>query len=96
MKYLILAILLLTSACAHRDLGLAPPAEMPALPNAMSQKAKRLPPITDPTMGGQVISGVETDRAYNRVAEQLNAIIDAWECVRIGMNEKKEIKSCLK
>lgn len=92
MKKLILALALLTTACAGKQTGLAPAVQVPPLPGNLAQKAEPLPPITDPTMGGLVQANVDTSRRYNAVSFQLNKIIDLYVCVKDAVNNKKEIK----
>lgn len=92
MRQLIIAVALLTTACAGKETGLAPAVQVPALPMNLSQKAEPLPPITDPTMGGLVQANVDTSRQYNAVSFQLNKLIDLYECVRDAVNNKKELK----
>jgi hypothetical protein len=91
-KVIVLCILL--AGCTTTT-GLAKPAEMPALPVSLAQKARRLPPVTDPTLTGQTLSAVDTDRLYNGVAERYNILIDAWECVRLALRDKQEMTTCL-
>lgn len=90
MKKLILALALLTTACAGKQTGLAPAVQVPPLPGNLAQKAEPLPPITDPTMGGLVQANVDTSKRYNAVSFQLNKIIDLYVCIRDAVNDKKE------
>jgi hypothetical protein len=92
MKKLILALALLTTACAGKETGLAPAVQIPPLPGNLAQKAEPLPPITDPTMGGLVQANVDTSKRYNAVSFQLNKIIDLYVCVKDAVNDKKELK----
>jgi hypothetical protein len=92
MKKLILALALLTTACAGKETGLAPAVQIPPLPGNLAQKAEPLPPITDPTMGGLVQANVDTSKRYNAVSFQLNKIIDLYICVKDAVNDKKELK----
>lgn len=95
-KFLILVAAIALSACKTvPDTGLAKPVQIPELPANLAVKAKSLPPITDNTMGGLVIEGANTDMKYNEVAHQLNNVIDLYNCIRVSINEKKEIKTCL-
>ena len=99
MKKLILPFLLLLSACGHDNAHVVPgikPVVIPALPANLSVKAKRLPDITDNTMGGREVIGAADDQAYNAVAHQLNKVIDLYDCVRDSINNKKTIESCSK
>jgi hypothetical protein len=92
----IIAALMLT-ACAHTqpDIGLAPPAKMPELPQTLREPAHRLPPIVDPSLGGLNESGAETDAAYNALALRYNALLGIYECVRRDL-EAKTAETCLK
>ena len=90
MKKLILALALLTTACAGKQTGLAPAVQVPPLPGNLAQKAEPLPPITDPTMGGLVQANVDTSKRYNAVSFQLNKIIDLYVCIRDAVNNKEE------
>jgi hypothetical protein len=92
MKKLILALALLTTACAGKQTGLAPAVQIPPLPGNLAQKAEPLPPITDPTMGGLVQANVDTSKRYNAVSFQLNKIIDLYICVKDAVNNKEELK----
>lgn len=100
MKHIIIAAALLLGACAGKpdvpDIGPgAPPPEAPALPDSLRKKAERLPDITDPTMGGSHLDGIETDKKYNKVAWQLNTLIDLYECVRISIRDRTDPKICM-
>jgi hypothetical protein len=92
VKKLILALALLTTACAGKQTGLAPAVQIPPLPGNLAQKAEPLPPITDPTMGGLVQANVDTSKRYNAVSFQLNKIIDLYICVKDAVNNKEELK----
>ena len=100
------------SACAHgptvdvntsddivvdgQTIGRAPPPKMPELPPALSQRATRLPDLTDNTVSGLQADAIETDRRYNDVSHQLNSVLDAWECVRTALNSGKDAAECFK
>jgi hypothetical protein len=97
-----LAVMML-SACATTktpapDVGVAPPPQMPELPETLSRKAERLPDIADRSLGGLHRDGVNTDAAYNELAHRYNALVDAWGCVRQALNARdpSEINSCLR
>lgn len=92
MRYSILAVALLLSACGGKETGLAPAVQIPPLPGNLAQKAEPLAPITDPTMGGLVQANVDSRRQYNAVSFQLNKVIDLYICVRDAVNNKKELK----
>lgn len=95
MKKLVIAAALLLSACAHGpDVPPSTPVAMPALPPELSKKAEKLPPITDNSLGGIQNDAVETDKKYNTVSRQLNAVIDAWACVKEALATQKEVKTC--
>lgn len=97
MRLTVILIALALGACTQSpraDLGEAPPAAMPELPEAFAKRAERLPPLSDPTLGGVHRDGAETDRAYNRLAYRYNALLDAWECVRLALKERKPVEAC--
>ena len=97
IRVIILAALFALSACAATpDTGLAKPPAMPALPPELNQRAERLPDITDPSLGGLVIDGAETDRKYNDLAHRHNAVLKAWECIRRALAERSEAATCFK
>lgn len=112
MKKFILCAALLLGACAHtgaadistdgtividgQDIGKAAAARVPDLPAPLAKKAQALPPMDDPSLSGQQIAAMEADRAYNGVAHQLNAVIDAWHCVQQSMNDNEKINKCFK
>lgn len=79
-----------------QSVGEAPAPKIPDLPENLKKKAGRLPALTDRTVEGQQKSAIETDKAYNAVAFQLNAVIDAWSCVRKTLNDKKDPEVCFK
>lgn len=92
MRYTLVLCLLL-AACKHApDTGLATPVQIPDLPPNLAQKAGPLPDLTDPTMGGLVRDGVQSDMQYNSVSHQLNNVIDLYNCIKTSINTKKEIK----
>lgn len=95
MKKIILIALLL-SACKHTDTGLATPVQIPELPPILAKKAESLPQITDPSMGGLVVQGAEDDSEYNTVSNQLNKLIDFYNCIKVSINNKSNAKECLK
>jgi hypothetical protein len=100
MKYLLIsAVSLALVGCAHKEeepTSLGTPVRIPEMPSNLAVKAKPLPPITDNTMGGLVIDGTNTDMKYNEVAHQLNNLIDLYDCVKLSINEKKDINTCLR
>lgn len=102
MKKLVLLAALALSACATThdpkiEVGVAPAAKMPQLPQTLKQKAERLPDITDRSLGGIHKDGVNTDVKYNDLAYRYNFIVDAWGCVADAINNRKTdaIDKCL-
>lgn len=71
------------------------PVQIPDLPPNLAKKAERLPDITDPSMGGQVLAGIEAETKYNDVAYEKNALIDLYNCVKETVNEEKDPTKCL-
>lgn len=101
ISFIVLFALMLAGCAtgpATPDLGSAPPAQMPDLPDALKKRAQPLPPITDATLGGIHKDGMNTDMAYNDLAHRYNAVLDAWECVKKGLNERdpEATERCLK
>jgi hypothetical protein len=93
MKKSILVLALFMSACnTVPDTGLAPPVQIPPIPENLAQRAGPLPPSSDNTMGGQVLDNTQNIRAYNEKAFQVNDLIDLYNCVREAINNKKEVK----
>lgn len=90
-----LPLLLLLGACTHQVAVTPKPVQMPALPASLAKKADPLPPISGTDVKDLIRDGVETDSKYADVRARLNAIIDAWSCVRKSMNEGKEAHKCL-
>lgn len=78
------------------DLPTTKPVQVPDLPVKLAKKAEALPPLTDNTMGGREFDAAETDRKYNEVAHQTNGLIKFYNCVKDSVNNKKDIKQCLK
>lgn len=90
---------LLLTGCNREFLGDLPttqPVQVPDLPVKLSKPAERLPPLIDNTMGGREVDAAETDRKYNEVAHQTNGLIKLYNCVKDSVNNKKDIKQCLK
>lgn len=101
-KLIILAAALSLTACGTTgtvkpEVGVAPAAKVPALPDRMKQKAERLPDITDKSLGGVHKDGVNTDVKYNDLAYRYNFLVDAWGCVADAINNRKTdtIDKCL-
>ena len=101
MKKILFAAAALTmiSGCKHApdlELGEAKSVQMPELPAELSRRAERLPDITDRTMGGVQVDGIETDKKYNDVAHQNNALITFYNCVRDAVNgrDASKVSNC--
>ena len=98
-KLLLIAPLLMLSACMgsnqHIDLGLAPAAQVPDLPAPLAKKAERLPDLKGKTLAERELEDSATDQIYNGVATQLNAIIDAWGCVKTALKNRTDANVCL-
>lgn len=69
--------------------------QIPDAPPELLVKAKPLPELTDPTMGGLVHDGVQTDIIYNDVGYRYNKLIDLYVCVQDSVNNKKDLDKCL-
>jgi hypothetical protein len=98
-KLILLPILLALSGCLGTGKDGNPGVEavkVPPLPPALSQKAERLPDLTNNTMGGRELDGVATDREYNAVSHRLNSIITLYQCVEKSINNKQNPDNCLK
>lgn len=99
-KLILIAVISLSLAgCKHTDgVDDAPgvvAVKVPNLPEALDRKVERLPDLTDLTMGGQVRSGIEADRAFNDVGFRYNKLIDLYNCVQDAVNNKKDPDKCL-
>lgn len=88
---------LTAGSCGERelDIGIAPPVQIPDAPAPLLKKAEPLPPITDPSFGGIMVDGGDTDVKYNDIAIRYNLLIDFTLCIQKSINEKKDIKECL-
>ena len=96
---IILFAAFLLTGCNRELLGDLPTTQsvqVPNLPVQLSKPATALPPIIDNTMGGRELDAAETDRKYNEVAHQTNGLIKLYNCVKDSVNNKKDIKKCLK
>jgi hypothetical protein len=92
----VLILLFALSACTHKpEIGLVTAVQIPDLPPSLAQKAGPLPELKDPSMAGQIEDATNADMQYNLVSHQLNSVIDIYNCVKISLNEKKDIKTCL-
>lgn len=78
-KVLILALLL--SSCGPKR-ELAPAVQIPPLSEELAQKAKPLPPSTDPSFEGLILDYTFAIKAYNDVASRYNTLIDQYNCAR--------------
>lgn len=94
MKKILLASVLFLGGCGEKHIVVTPPA-VPELPTNLSKKAENLSDITDLSMGGLVLDGVETDKKYNSIGHKLNTLIDVYNCVKTSLNDKKDPKSCV-
>lgn len=100
MKLLLTIAALMLAGCATThvpDIGQAPPARMPDLPPSLTQRAKRLPPITDPSLGGINADGAATDARFNDLATRFNALLDIYQCTKKALDAKDAdaLKRCL-
>lgn len=96
----IIVAALTLSACATThvpDLGQAPPAKMPELPQVLKERATKLPPITDPTLGGIHSDGAQVDMRYNDLALRYNSLLAVYECVKQALDKQDAdaAKACL-
>lgn len=105
MKKILLALAMLaalggckTTNDPDLELGEAKAVQVPELPAVLAKRAERLPDITDPSMGGIQLDGIHTDKQYNEVAHQTNALIDVYNCVRDAVNARdaSKVSACLK
>lgn len=97
MKRKLLTLILigsLLSSCG-KDTGLAPPAQLPPLPERLAEKSYQLPANSDTSMGAQVLDNTNTIKQYNQVATDKNRLIDIYNCVRDSINNKKDVIKCL-
>ena len=77
------ALLLMGCATtAEPDLGQAPPARVPALPDNLNQQANPLPPSTATTLPELIREGMDDDARYNELRVKFNALRDLYNCVR--------------
>lgn len=99
MAAFVSASLLLSGCATTNKLGTqagVAPVNIPALSENLTRRATRLPDITDTTMGGREMAGVQSDKQYNDLAFRYNAILDIYQCVRLTINNNKDPKTCLK
>lgn len=69
---------------------------IPDLPANLQLRAAPLPKLIDPTMAAQTNDSVNTDMKYNAVATQLNQVLTIYDCIKVAVNEQKNMKECLK
>lgn len=94
-KYILLVLLL--SGCAHtQETVIVDPPKVPRLPAHYDIKAARLPDIVDPSFGGIMVDGTESDIKYNSLSIKYNQLLDIYNCVRVSINERKDPITCLK
>lgn len=99
MKRLIILSMLLLSACGEEkvlNVGITAPPEIPALPDDLSKRAGKLPPIENGKLDTIILDGARTDAIYNDVAHRLNSLQDLYNCVRISHNTNKPYSDCKK
>jgi hypothetical protein len=100
MNRSILALILVLglSACGKSlpkpEIISAKPVQVPELTVSLAKKADRLPDITDPSLGGIIKDGIDTDIKYNALAFRYNRLVDFYNCVKIAVNIK-DLDKCL-
>lgn len=79
------------------DLGEASPARLPELPETLSKPAAPLPPSTAETLSEAIVEGMETDRAYNRLATRFNALLRTYNCMASALERDDDdgLDECL-
>lgn len=92
---LILVLCASLAGCGHTS---PPPnvVRIPDLPANLQLRAAPLPKLIDPTMAAQTNDSVNTDMKYNAVATQLNQVLTIYDCIKVAVNDQKNIKECLK
>jgi hypothetical protein len=96
-KVLVLVPCLMLSACLgsnQPDIGLAPPPKMPVLPAALAKKAEPLPALTGTTLADREKELAATEQQYNEKGTQLNAVIDAYLCVKSSLDNRTDPAKC--
>jgi hypothetical protein len=97
-KLLLIAPFFLLAGCmgaGDPGLGLAVPPAMPDLPQQLAKKAEPLPPLTGTTLADREKELSSTEQAYNEKGTQLNALIDAWNCVKVSLKNRTDPSKCL-
>lgn len=93
-----LTLVVLLSACGKPlpkpELLSAKPVQVPELTVTLAKKANRLPDITDPSLGGIIKDGIDTDIKYNALAYRYNRLVDFYNCIRNTVNTK-DVDKCL-
>ena len=87
LKYL--PLLLLAGCASSTQTGLAPGIQIPPLTEALAKRPERLPPLVDNTMGTLVLDTYARDTQYYNMADQLDTLINLYNCVRSAVNQKK-------
>lgn len=85
------------AACGTSPVPVVPrPAEMPALPASLNQRAHDLPPVVATDLHGMIRESVQTDRTYNDLRDRHNAVLDAWTCVAGALNKGADALECFR
>lgn len=74
------------------DIGLAPPVSVPNPPPSLVMRAEPLPEITETSMGSMATGRATDSQQYNKVAHQLNNLIDFYACVQENLNNRETEK----
>lgn len=93
MKSLLFLALAL-GGCATTNTGLATPVQVPSLPSNLSVKAGPLEAVEITSTDDLVRDYGRTITKYNSVANQTNALIDIYNCIRVAINEGKAVETC--
>ena len=93
-RFLIILAAISLTACT-KTVSVEPvPVAMPSLPAPLNETAKPLPPITGTDLHSLLRDGIAADRAYNELRDRHNAIIQAWECVRLSLRDGTDTDQC--
>ena len=79
-----------------KTIGSAPPPKVPDLPANLAKRAGPLPHLTDGHEPTLVKDLAKTSSLYNDIANQLNAVLDAWGCVETSLNNNADSAKCFK